>query len=466
MNILLFQPHTGEQGITSFSYPPMGLTALAAYLRQHGHKVKVIDANIEQASTARAVSMVLEANPVIVGITSMSANIGNAFEIVNALKSRDKKIWVIAGGVHPTVAPEHTLSNTNINAIVRGEGEVTLLELVEAIETGSKFNEIKGIGFRDNGDCVYTPNRELIHDLNKLPIPAYDLIPMDKYKSNYGVRKPFAFMVRSRGCIYKCSFCSNNKILGPVFRCQTPERTMEEINYLIENFQIKEILLKDTEITLDKKLGDLCDLLIRKDFDLTWSCNGRVNNVSYQLLNKMKDAGCRSITYGIESGDEAILRNLRKPLKLDDARNAVKITKKLGMNVVTNFMIGNPGDTKETIEKTINFAVELDPDYAYFGFTTAFIGTELREQAVKNGWLLDSSFDAINYNDVMMNATSLPTEELRKCIDNAYRRFYFRPSYIVKRAKLLTPAEVNNSMKGLASILRNTLKVVFKKKTA
>ncbi len=444
------------------AYPPVGITSLAAYLRQHGHQVKVFDADIERATTADVVRLVKETTPTAVGITSVSLNISSAFELARAIKSLDKKIWVIAGGAHPTVAPEHTLSDTNIDAIVIGEGELTLLDLIEAIETGSKFDGIKGIGFRRNGDYLYTPRRELIPDLSKLPIPAYDLIPMGKYKSPYSVRKPFACMVRSRGCPYDCTFCSAKNILGPTFRCQTAERTVEEIGHLVENFGVKEMSFKDTELTLDKKLGNLCDLLIEKDFDLTWSCNGRVNNVKYELLKKMKDAGCSTITYGIESGDEEVLRNIKKSLRLEDAREAVKMAKELGVKVLTNFMIGLPGDTKETIEKTIRFAIELDPDYAAFTFATPLPGTELRNQAERNNWILNPSMDALRFDDeIIMNATSLPTEELRTYLDKAYRSFYFRPSYIAKRLKNITPGDLRNSVTGLAAILRNTSNVYF-----
>jgi radical SAM superfamily enzyme YgiQ (UPF0313 family) len=270
-------------------------------------------------------------------------------------------------------------------------------------------------------------------------------------------------MVRSRGCIFKCTFCCNNKIVGPTFRCQTPKRTVEEIKYLIERFGVKEILFKDTELTLDKNVGDLCELLIEKDFNLTWSCNGRVSKVNHELLKKMKKAGCRTITYGIESGDEEVLRNIKKPLKLEDARKAVKMTKELGIKVVTNFMLGNPGDTKETIEKTIRFAIELDPDYAQFGFTTPLPGTELRDQAEKNNWIIDHSMDALRFDGVMMNATSLPTKELQTYLNKAYRRFYFRPSYVIKRLTKLSPDEVRNSVIGLISILKHSFKVKLKK---
>ncbi len=465
MNILLLQPPLRESGVHPSSYPPMGLTALAAYLRQNGHRVKVFDANIEQATTADIVGLVKETVPTMVGITSMSANIDLAFELADAIKLLNRKIWIVAGGVHPTVAPEHTLSNKNIDVIVLGEGELTLLELVEAIATGSKFDEIKGIGIRRNGDYLYTPSRGLIADINKLPIPAYDLVNMEKYKSPYSTRKPFVFMVRSRGCVFKCTFCSNNKTYGPTFRCQTAERTVEEIEYLIEDFGVKEILFKDTELTLDKKLGNLCDLLTDKNFDLTGSCNGRVSNVNYELLKKMKDAGCTTITYGIESGDEEILKNIKKPIRLEDAREAVKMTKELGLQVITNFMIGNPEDTKETIEKTIHFAIELDSDYTQFGFATPLPGTELRVQAEKNKWLLDTSMGPTRFDDVVMNATSLPTEELRTYLDKAYRRFYFRPSYIAKRLTHLTPGELHNSVAGLVSIVRNTFKCYLAKHT-
>ncbi|MEE9201426.1 MAG: cobalamin-dependent protein, partial [Candidatus Brocadiales bacterium] len=188
--------------------------------------MKIFDASSEQATIADVIKLVKETIPAVVGITTMSLNISSAFELARAIKSLDKKIWVIAGGAHPTVAPEHMLSDNNIDAIVIGEGEVTLLELVDAIETGSEFEEIKSIGFRRNGDNIYTHRRELIPDLSKLPLPAYDLISTERYDAPYSTRKPLASMVRSRGCIFKCTFCGNNKTYGPTFRCQTPERTV------------------------------------------------------------------------------------------------------------------------------------------------------------------------------------------------------------------------------------------------
>ncbi|MEK7072254.1 MAG: radical SAM protein, partial [Patescibacteria group bacterium] len=270
---------------------------------------------------------------------------------------------------------------------------------------------------------------------------------------------PFMSMVRSRGCFYNCTFCGNPKMFGQTFRCQSPERTMTEIDYLVKEFGVKEISFKDTELTLDKNLEKLCDLLIAKNYDLIWTCNGRVNNINENLLKKMKLAGCYSLTFGVESGNQEILNKMKKGITLTQVRKAVDLTKKAGLQIVTNFMIGNAYDTKETIEQTIDFAVELDTDYAYFGFTTPFPGTELREQAVVNNWIIDHSMEAIRYDDLMMNATSMPTDELTTYLDKAYRKFYFRPKYILKRLIKLDKYELKNSYEGLVKIIRNNFKI-------
>lgn len=464
MKILLIEPSTGEIGITSFEYPPMGLTALAAYIRSKGHAVSIYDANLAKATVKQVKNIVRKINPDIVGISSMSLTINTTFKIATAIKSLDLKISVIVGGIHPTVCPTHTLSNIAIDAIVIGEGELTAIELIDAIKYGRDLSKIKGIGFRKNNKVIINLRRELIPIMDELPIPAYDLIPLNRYRSPYATRSPFAAIMRSRGCIFNCTFCSNSKTFGQTFRCQSPQRTIEEITYLKKNFNIKELSFKDTELTLDKNLETFCDVLIHKKFDIIWSCNGRASNVNQNLLKKMKRAGCVSITYGIESGDETILKNIKKPIRLEDAHRAVTLTKEAGIKVVTNFMIGNPGDTKETIEKTIELAVKLSPDYAYFGFTTPFPGTELREQAKKNNWMLAEDMDVIRYDDCIMNATSLSTEELNTCLDTAYRRFYFRLPYIIKRLRNFRLNEARISLRGLRSIVNNTYRVRITKR--
>jgi len=251
-------------------------------------------------------------------------------------------------------------------------------------------------------------------------------------------------------------------MFGHHYRVQDPERSIQEVDYLVNQLGVKEIGFKDSEFTLaPKNVKDFCDLLIEKKYDLTWNCNGRVNHADYHMLSKMKQAGCTTITYGIESGDQTILDNIKKQITIEEIKKAVEISKAIGLKVVGNFMIGNPGDTKETINKTICFSKKLNLDFAYFGFTTPFPGTELRKQALANNWILDKKMEAIKFEDCIMNATSVPTQELKAYFNKAYRSFYFRPSYIAKRLTKLNRNELYNSIKGAYSIIKDS----FKKKT-
>lgn len=432
VEITLVEPSTGAKKITTFKYPPMGLIALAGYLVTHCHNVYLShDSNVKTD---------------IVGISSMSVNINESFKIAKEIKAKNPKSFIILGGIHPTVMPEHALSEPAVDLVVIGEGEITMLEILN----DNPFGEIDGIAYRQDGKVKINKRRKLIKNLDILPIPAYDLLDFTKYHSPYARRKPFMSMVRSRGCPFACTFCGNPKMFGRTFRVQSPQRTMDEIVHLVMYYNIKELSFKDTELTLDPRLGELCERLIYFNGGFIWSCNGRVSNVNKKLLDLMKKAGCYSITFGIESGDQGILDLMKKQITLEQAQEGVRLAKEAGLQVVNNFMIGNAFDTKETIEKTIDFAKKLNSDFAYFGFATPFPGTELREQALENNWILDESMDAIRYDDCMMNATNMTLEELKPYLKKAYKSFYFRPRFLLKKA--LRFSEYPNYAEGLKKI--------------
>lgn len=459
MKILLVQPPVAEKDITSFMYPPMGLISLAATVRQAGHEVAIHDCNLYAQSFNQVLAKIRETKPDLIGITAMTVNISQGLDLAKRVKKISPKIITVVGGVHATVAPEHVLRDKNVDFIVIAEGEISFNNLLLAIEKNGDLKRVKGIGYKVGAKKIINERQPLIEDVSQLPIPAYDLLEFAKYRAPYTARHPFMSMIRSRGCPYLCTFCGVQSVFAHKYRCQKPQRALEEIRYLVEHFGVKELSFKDSEFTLDvKNVEELCDLLISAKFDLTWNCNGRVNNVNLKMLKKMKKAGCVSITYGVESGDQRILDNLKKGITPDQVRGAVAISKKAGLKIVTNFMIGNPGDTKETLEKTIKFAVELDTDYTYFGFTTPFPGTELREQAIKNNWLLRKELDAVKYEDLTMNATSLGNEQLKEYLNKAYRAFYFRPKYILRRLTKLNRDEIQNSIYGFWSIVSDFYK--------
>ena len=248
-NIVLIEPPTGEKKITSFRYPPMGLLALATFLIKEGYNVSLIDACIDNLSIEEIIKRVRATNTRIVGISSMSVNIIHAFRIAEALKENDQKIRVITGGIHPTVMPQHTLSNKNIDIVVMGEGEITTSVLLRALQNNEDISAIEGVAFRKGDEIVLNRRRPLINGLDSLPIPIYPLLDIKKYKSPYAKKAPFVSIVRSRGCPFDCTFCGNPQMFGRTFRCQSPERTIKEIDYLVKELNIREIVLYYSERT-------------------------------------------------------------------------------------------------------------------------------------------------------------------------------------------------------------------------
>lgn len=449
MIIALIEPPIKTDTLTSFKYPPIGLIALGSYLINLKHEVVLIDSVIDRLSHEQVVHILEKLKPDFIGISAMSVSINSTFSLAENIKKVLNKP-IVVGGIHPTVMPEHAMSSPCIDYCVIGEGEYTFQELID----GKNPVSILGLAYRRNGKIIINSKRPLIEDINNLPFLNYDLVDINKYKSPYGRKSPFLSTVRSRGCPYQCTFCGNSKIFGKTFRVQSPERTLDEVIHYKKQFNIKEISFKDTELTLDKNLDKLCDLMIKNKLNIIWSCNGRVNNVNYDLLKKMKKAGCYSITYGIESGNERILKLMKKSITLKQIRKAIEFTRKAGIQIVANFMIGNIGDTKETIEETINFSKSLDIDYVSFSLATPFPGTEMRELAIQNKWMLDMSMDSIRYDKCVMNATDLETEELNKCLKKAFREFYFRPGYIVKRILRSELYDLKNYLWGFSELLK------------
>lgn len=460
-NILLIQPPSiaGKIILDYLKYPPMGLLYLASALRENGYKPSVFDASIEKNSFSKLENLIKSGDFDIFGISFSSMTAEGAFKTAEIIKSINQKSIIIAGGYHPTVLPKETISNPNFDFVVYGEGEITLPELLKKLESGeTDFEKILGIAFKSEGKIKINSPRPLIENLDSLPLPAYDLIKLDAYSSPSTTRKPYISYIRSRGCPFLCNFCGVQKMFTRRYRFESPEKTIKNIDELIKNFGIKEILFKDSEFVINKKsVIDLCDLLIQKKYNLVWGANARADMVDSGLLKKMKLAGCNQITYGLESGDQNILNSIGKNITLKQAREAVKITKETGIKCVANFMFGNSGETSETMDKTIKFAVELDPDYAVFNYLIAFPGSDIYDLAIKNSWFINGEPKKFTYESLRLNATKIPVKELDKFLKKALISFYFRPKYIIKRLTHLTPTEIKHNFLGMITVAKKIL---------
>jgi len=437
-------------------YPPMGIAFISAVVREQGHSVRIFDGNVEKYPFEKLRQILAEFRPDVVGIGFTSLLAHSAYNTAEFVKKNvSQPVTVLAGGYHPTVMCDEVIKDKNFDYVFVGEAEQTILEWLQMFEAGKdEFKKIKGLVFRKGNEIIHTERRELIADLDNLTIPAYDLLLVNHYSSMISTRKPYVTFIRSRGCPFKCTFCGVQSMFGHKYRCQSPEKTVSEIDTLVNQFNVKEILFKDSEFLIDRKnVAEFCKLMIAKKYDLIWSCNARVDMVDEEILTLMKKAGCKMVTYGVESGNQEILYRLKKNFKINKAREAIKMTKKVGMKCIANFMFGNPGETRTNVEETIKFMREVNPDFINCAYLTAFPGSKLYEQALSENWFIDGKPVSYGYEDLKLNATEMSLEELSQVLKYAIKKFYFRPRYILKRMMNLNSAEIKNNIKGFWAII-------------
>ena len=423
-------------------FPPINLAIVAAVLEKN-HEVIVIDSptegwrNLEEIDgTTYRVGLSnetiinrLRSNPpnIVIIEIPFSGWSRTAFEVA-ALAKNNINASTILFGQHPSARPEACLSNPNVDFVVIGEPENTILELTAAIEKKKGFEKIKGIGYLENGKPVITSPRPVIQDLDSLPFPARHLLPMKDYniavKENHlrgEIRKPWTIIITSRGCPYNCIFCSNCIVWGKKWRARSPDNVVEEIKQVIDKFHVEQIDFNDDNLTLDKKrMESICDLIIEKKLRFEWfTPNGiRADTLNEALLRKMKKAGCKKIRLAPESGVQRIVDQvIKKNQELKSVEKAVILCKKVGIKVGCFFVIGLIGETKEDIEETIKFAYklrQLGADSFIFSIATPLYGTELYEQAKRSGFLReDFCDDALAAVEPLIETPEFSANDLR-----------------------------------------------------
>jgi len=448
---------------TAYSQPPMGLGLIAAILKREGYQVVVVDANALTLKPKDIIPYIADAN--VAGLTAMTPTINATISIAHHLKQANPDLTIILGGAHATLLPEETLEAApEIDIIVRGEGEETIIELLQALEYKQPLDNISGISYRRDGKVISTPSRPANLALDSLPFLAYDLLPWRKYKPHppHGRALPFAAIITSRGCPYRCSFCSKT-VFGNKFRALTPGRVVEELAYYKERFGVKEIAFYDDVFTLNKKRAyAIAEGIMKKGLKIWWTCETRVNLVDKELLQHMKRAGCYAIAYGIESASQEILDTLNKDITLEQAEEAVRISQEVGLQTIGYFMIGSPGESSETIAKTIQFAKRLSPDFAQFAVTTPLPGTQLHELYLggekKDNIPWESFIYAGTGNQItpVFESSLLNRSDLQYWIRQAYKEFYLRPSYLWQRFRHTTSiGDLKVNIRGLSMLLGN-----------
>jgi radical SAM superfamily enzyme YgiQ (UPF0313 family) len=418
--------------------PPLGLMYLAAYLKKNtNHQVGILDCHVEKLDYAQIKEKIKQENPDVVGITTMTFTLLDVIETIKVIKQVSPAVKIVLGGPHPTIYPKETAKIKEVDFCIMGEGEKVFLKLIENINNPSKFDQIKGMAFRKGNEIINTGQTEFIENLDDLPFPARHLLPYKKYFSSISSNFPVTTMFTSRGCPYKCLFCDRPH-LGKNFRARSAKNVVDEMEEC-HKLEIKEIFIYDDTFGVDRqRVLDICSEIKKRKLNIAWDIRTRVNTVDEEILKALKKAGCQRIHYGVEAGTQKILNVLRKGITLDQAAKAFRLTKKFGIKTLAFFMLGSPQETKEDILQTIKFAKKLKPDFAVFSVTTPYPATDLYRMGLEQKVLPYDYWKRFAENPnpdfkPRFWEKELSREELLSLFTKAYRSFYFRPNYILKR---------------------------------
>jgi radical SAM superfamily enzyme YgiQ (UPF0313 family) len=414
MKILLIQP---PYPFAEFPKPSLALMSLGAVLRQEGVEVQVLDLLSTHYSLKKIEERMGCFQPDIVGITCVTMNFPVAAKTLQHCKHIAPGITAIIGGPHVTFTVEETLGSLpEVDVIVRGEGEETLKELALALDEGGNLGKVRGLAFRDNRTIVQTEDRPLIQDLDRLPLPARTLFPLSRYLA---MRTP-ASVLSSRGCPTGCSFCLGYRMVGRQGRFRNPLRVVDEIEST-HHLGFDEFCIDDDLFTRNRRhVLAICDEIIRRGLAIKLYIFARVDTVDETLLRKMKDAGCAMICYGLESGNQKILDRANKRATLEKARRAVQITKDAGIAVLGSFILGLPGETRETMEETIRFAQSLGVPHG-FHLLSPFPGTRIRERADEYGIkILTDDWSLYDANHAITETEALKAAEVEEFAKTFY----------------------------------------------
>jgi radical SAM superfamily enzyme YgiQ (UPF0313 family) len=457
-------------------YFPLGIGYLASYIRQFGYSVQIFQATLDESYDQELKDIILSFSPSLVGISVMTPSYPRAVEICNMMKDIDASIVTVLGGHHVSAVGKEVMEQSlKTDFSVIGEGELTFIELLEAFNSKNPaFGGINGLVWRDKDGIIrQNEKRELIQDIDSLPFPARDLVDMGQYRLHsyidFGTKS--ATMVTSRGCPYKCAFCSSWLTMGSKYRFRSVENIMAEIRELVDS-GIDHIVFEDDTMALKRsRIEAICDALIAMPNRPTWYCLTRVDTMDYELAKKFKAAGCKMVNFGIESGSPEILKLIGKKISLDRAVDAIAACRKAGLRTQCSFIVGFPIDTEKTMAMTYDIAKKIDPTIAIFFPLTPYPGTKMFDEFLDKSLIPKSVEDWHNYimtdNKSGISLNTKFTGEQIKTIANKYnRKFFMRPLHMLRMLKTVhSPTEFLRLARGALFLTSSYLRELVKRGT-
>ncbi len=456
-----------KRGDKSARYP-LYLCYTATLLKKNGYDVHYLDSVFQNLNYEQTFAKVKELSPDIIFIETATPTINYDKYFVDKIKDFLPNVKILFAGSHVTYFPEQTLKECKADIIIKGEQDYTTLNAINAIKNKTSLKKIKGIAYKEKNKIINNPAASLIQDLDKLPFPDRDLIPHSWYIEGHAIKLPFTFVVTARGCPNQCSFCLWPNIYhNHIVRYRSIKNVIDELKWLKEKYNMQEIFFDDGTLNVDKKrLIDLCKAMLKNKINLVWSCSCRVNNIDKEILYWMKKSGCKLICYGGESANPETLKKTNKGITVQQIKESFKLTKQAGIIVHANFMLGFPWESKEQMQKTIDFALSLEPDTVQFSLVFPHPGSRMYEEALKNNWFYEDALKDWSRFDMSTGPilkSKVSKKELENAISKSHAKFFLRPSYIIKNlVKVKNINDLKRMIKGAKSVIKG--KILFKRK--
>jgi len=404
---------------------PLGLAQLAAVLEENMVDVKIVDCTALEMGHHALEQAIRQEQPDIVGATALTPFFYDAVQVADIAKGIDPEIITVLGGPHVTYLPEDTLNeNSAVDIVARGEGERTLVDLVRCLEDGKELSQVKGIGFRSNGEVILTEPQPLV-DVNKLPLPAYHLLPMEKYY--FVVLGRFATVIASRGCPHQCTFCSEWRFWGGRWRQRDPKKVGDELEVLVRKYNMESIWFGDDCFNVSAELiQGICDEIKTRHLDFSWFYQGRADLLveHRDLLPLMRETGNRMVQIGIEASTERELEELNKKQSLDKVAEAIELLRKYDIVAQGLIIVGTRSDSADSIIHKVRYMQNLDVDFPIFTMFTPFPGSDVYQEARTNNWLETRDYSLFDMSNAIMSTDHLTREQLMASYRWCYATYY------------------------------------------
>jgi anaerobic magnesium-protoporphyrin IX monomethyl ester cyclase len=410
---------------------PLGIGYLAAVLEKDGYDVNVIDCQALRLSYREVENELRKRKPGIVGVTSTTLTYKSALKIFEVAKKALPSCLTVYGGCHATFWDEEALKECpQLDVVVRREGEITLPDLAKKIEAGKVFHRVLGTTCRKDGEIIKNPDRPYIENLDDLPFPARHLFPIERFRK-YG--KVIFPLTTSRGCVYWCDFCTAVRMFGRKYRMRSPKNVVDELEFLHKKYGEDQYTFYDDAFTVNQpRVEEICEEIRNRKLKIKWDCETRVDGFTKELLVKMRKAGCFALWIGVESGSQRIIEAMQKGISLKQTVRAFKWAREAGLMTVASVILGFPGETKETAWETIKFVKRINPSDIGIYIATPYPGTPMYDYVKEAGWLKILDFNKYDTATPTFESPTLSMKELREIRDQAYQRFYLRPTHVLR----------------------------------